>query len=115
MPRGMALLRYLLAGPQWLQLDDGRNGDRAIPVRHQEQNILNSGPVQERVRQGALANAAESVLDDAHDGFVCLLRDDLCSRKQEPSLHALNLPDDVPTQFDSARREFPRFAGCYAS
>jgi hypothetical protein len=67
----------LFTGPELLRLHDGRRREDSVPVGNPEEDVLNEVSIHEAVAKGELANTAESVLDDTHDGFVRLGRDDV--------------------------------------
>ena len=74
---GYAHAEDLLAGPKRLGLDDDRRRDSTVPLRNPQQDVLYLVPIKETVTQRELANTAQCVLHDSHDGLVRLRRYDL--------------------------------------
>ena len=67
----------LLARPERFRLHDGRRRDHAVPLGDPQEDVLDKVEVHEAVAEGKLADAAQRVLDDTHDGLVGLRRDDV--------------------------------------
>jgi len=67
----------LLAGPQRLWLDDGRNGELSVPGRQEHDQRHHVFLRQEDVSLRHLSDGCQRVLYDTHDRFVRLRGDDL--------------------------------------
>ena len=62
----------LLSRPERFGFDDGRYWNAPVPVWKPKKNVLDLCPIEECVTEGEFANTAKRILDNAHDGFVCL-------------------------------------------
>mmetsp|Transcript_11507 Transcript_11507/g.29131 ORF Transcript_11507/g.29131 Transcript_11507/m.29131 type:complete len:250 (+) Transcript_11507:3288-4037(+) len=77
----------LLSGPERAGLEDGRDGDLAVPLGDVEQDVHDKVLFEEGVALREEHGSDECVLHDAHDGAVALRRDD--AARDEHELHDL--------------------------
>ena len=86
--------KQLFSRPKGFRLQDGRNGKLSVPAGQKHEQGHHEVLVDEHVPLGHFPDGAERILDNTHDGFIGLRRNDLTRRHVDvlqlrPGLHGL--------------------------